>query len=190
MIGTYSEINKETPVSELRYGMDFREPKYRREVFLKFYEFHLTYKTHPGCIYFAFPWLEKYYNLSVEDMYWVAFINGCSQNIVTTNMIFQKFPDVSSLDIEELNQWWNKVHGKFKVGSGWDLDRRYFKIGKTGFPACAERYQRLVKAYGSQTNMFNDLCRTNDPYENYRQVWKFVRECYLSFGRLSAFSYI
>tara|TARA_R100001463_G_C3477172_1_gene216541 strand:+ start:62 stop:724 length:663 start_codon:yes stop_codon:yes gene_type:complete len=38
--------------------------------------------------------------------------------------------------------------------------------------------------------MFNDLCRTNDPYENYRQVWKFVRECYLSFGRLSAFSYI
>jgi len=43
--------------------MDFRDPKYRREVFLKFYEFHLKYNIHPGCVYFAIPWLAKYYNM-------------------------------------------------------------------------------------------------------------------------------
>jgi hypothetical protein len=43
--------------------MDFRNPKYRREVFLRFYEFHLKYKAHPGGVYIAFPYIQKYYNL-------------------------------------------------------------------------------------------------------------------------------
>jgi hypothetical protein len=190
MIGSYCELHKETPVTDLRYGMDFREPKYRREVFLRFYEFHLIHRTHPGCVYFAFPWLQKHYGLDEEQMLWMAFINGCSQNIVTTDLIFQRFPDVMDVDLHELNTWWNEIHTKLKVGGGWDLDRRYFKIGKTGFPACVERYQTLVRAYGSQTAMFKDLCRVNDKYQNYRQVWKYVRECFITFGRLSAFSYI
>ena len=190
MIGSYCELNNETPITDLEFGMDFREPKYRREVFLRFYEFHLIHRTHPGCVYFAFPWLEDYHNLDQEQMYWLAFINGCSQNIVTTELIFKRFPDVMKLNIKELDDWWLTVHQKFKVGGGWDLDRRYFKLGKTGFPACVKVYQELVRQYGSQIEMFNALCKANDKYENYRQVWKFVRSNYLSFGRLSAFSYI
>jgi len=42
-------------ISDLKIGMDFRELKYRREVFLRFYEFHLKYKSHPGGVYFAMP---------------------------------------------------------------------------------------------------------------------------------------
>src|SRR5208337_1209246 len=47
---------------DLQYGMDFRKPEYRREVFHRFYEFHLKYATHPGCIYFVFPFLFKKHN--------------------------------------------------------------------------------------------------------------------------------
>jgi hypothetical protein len=44
MIGRYCELNNEIEETKLKYGMDFRKPKYRREVFLRFYEFHLKNK--------------------------------------------------------------------------------------------------------------------------------------------------
>ena len=61
MIGRYCELNNQEEVKELKYGLDFREPKYRREVFLRLYEFHLKHKAHAGGVYYAFPFIfEKY----------------------------------------------------------------------------------------------------------------------------------
>jgi hypothetical protein len=177
-------------VKDLNYGMDFRDPKYRREVFLRFYEFHLKNRSHPGAVYFAMPWLAKKYEMTIEDKLWIAFINGCSQNIVTTWIIWQKFPDVNKLNINDLNDWWNANHSKFKAGSGWDSDRKYFKIGKTGFPQCVESYKKQVEKFGSQELMFNHLNNSEDKYSNFKTTWDFVRKNFLSFGRLSTFSYL
>lgn len=174
----------------LEAGMDFRDIKYRREVFLRFYEFHLKYKSHPGGVYFAMPWLAKKYNMTMEEKLWIAFINGCSQNIVTTWLIWFKFPSIKDLNLEELNSWWNDNHQKFKAGSGWDSDRKYFKIGKTGFPQCVESYKKNVDKYGSQEAMFASLCDSENVYDNFEKVWDFVRGNFLSFGRLSTFSYL
>ena len=41
MIGRYCELNNLEEIKDLKVGMDFRKPEYRREVFLRFYEFHL-----------------------------------------------------------------------------------------------------------------------------------------------------
>jgi Alpha-glutamyl/putrescinyl thymine pyrophosphorylase clade 2 len=153
--------------------MDFRLPIYRREVFLRFYEFHLKYKLHPGAVYFAMPWLAKYFNMSKEQKLWTAFINGCSQNIVTTYMIFQKFPTIKDLDIDKLDSWWNDNHQKFKSGSGWDTDRKYFKIGKTGFPVCVKSYKDQVDKFGSQTALFDHLINTEDKYKNFEKTWDY-----------------
>lgn len=187
--GRWCELHSEIEVKNLKQGFDFRLPKYRREVFLRFYDFSLKYKIHPGAVYFALPWLSDYYKQSVEDKLWMAFINGCSQNIVTTSMIYEKFPSLKNLDLSELDAWWNTVHQKYKAGSGWDSDRKYFKIGKTGFPACVESYKKAVSKYGSQEEMFAALCKGNK-YENFTEVWEFVRNNFLSFGRLSTFSYL
>ena len=51
MLARYCEINNLTEIKELKYGMDFRKPEYRREVFLRFYDYHLKFKSHPGGIY-------------------------------------------------------------------------------------------------------------------------------------------
>ncbi len=53
--GRYCHLEGLKEVKDLKGGMDFRHPQYRREVFLRFYEFHLKYRTHPGCVYFLFP---------------------------------------------------------------------------------------------------------------------------------------
>jgi len=190
MLARYCEINNLTEIKELKYGMDFRKPEYRREVFLRFYDYHLKFKSHPGGVYFAFPYLSKKFNLDIEQNLWIAYINGCTQNIVTTWLIFEKFPDVKKLDVDKLNDWWNKEYIKFKVGSGWDLDRRYFKIGNTGFPNCVKSYKESVDKFNSQKDFFDSLTIHNDKYKNYEICWDYIRKNFLSFGRLSAFSYL
>ena len=150
ILGRWSELNDLPEIKDLQKGMDFRLPQYRREVFLRFYEFHLKYKSHPGAVYFAMPWLSEYFNLNEEQKLWIAFINGCSQNIVTTYLIFQKFPTIKNLNLDKLDSWWNDNHQKFKAGSGWDSDRKYFKIGKTGLVACVKSYKDQVDKFGSQ----------------------------------------
>jgi len=189
-IGRWSDLTNEPEVQELERGMDFRRPIYRREVFLRFYEYHLKYRSHPGGVYFAFPWLANHMKMTDEDKLWIAFINGCSQNIVTSYIIFKRFPSLHDLNVEELDAWWNENHHKFKAGSGWDTDRKYFKIGKTGFPQCVESYKKAVDKYGSQKAMYDEVCNTDDKYQNFRNAWSFVRDNFLSFGRLSAFSYL
>jgi len=190
IIGRWSELNSQPEVSDLKKGMDFREPRYRREVFLRFYEFHLKYKSHPGAVYFAFPWLADKFKMDMETKLWFAFINGCSQNIVTTYIIFQKFPTLKNLKLEQLSSWWENNQQKFKAGSGWDADRKYFKYGKTGFPNCVASYKENVDKFGSQVDLFNSLSYTNDKSKNFQNTWDYVRTNFMSFGRLSAFSYL
>ena len=189
-LGRWSQISGIPESKVLTAGLDFRNPTYRREVFLRFYEFHLKYKSHPGGVYFAFPWLAKYYDMNKEDKLWIAFINGCSQNIITSSMIYEKFPKLENINLDELNNWWNSVQSKYKAGSGWDSDRKYCKVGKTGFPACVKSYKDAVDSFGSQEKLFNSLTQHNDQYANFENVWEFVRKNFLSFGRLSTFSYL
>lgn len=188
--GRYCELQDIPEESRLAQGMDFRFPTYRREVFLRFYEFHLRYNSHPGCVYFAFPYIAAHHAMSMEEKLWFAFINGCSQNVVSTWIIYNRFPSVKDLSIDQLNDWWNANHQHFKAGSGWDSDRKYFKIGKTGFPQCVEVYQKHVKRYGSQEALFAHMMPSADPYKNFNTTWDYVRNNFLSFGRLSTFSYL
>jgi len=190
IIGRWSELNQTPEVSDLRNGFDFRQPIYRREVFLRFYEYHLKYKSHPGAVYFAMPYLAKKFGMSMEDKLWLAFVNGCSQNIVTTHTILKKFPTLKDLNINELDDWWTNNQHKFKAGFGWDTDRKYFKFGKTGFPNCVRSYKQNVDKFGSQVQLFNHLTDSNDKYKNFEKCWDYVRKNFMSFGRLSAFSYL
>lgn len=196
-LGRWSELNNEVEVSQLEKGMDFREPRYRREVFLRFYEFHLKHRSHPGGVYFAMPWIANKFGFDFEQKLWMAFINGCSQNIVTTWKIFQNFPSIKNLDLDSLNDWWNSNHTKFKSGSGWDSDRKYHKIGKTGLVESVASYKKQLDKFSSQQEMFESKFYElhgcggiGTPYKNFDAVWDFVRKDFLSFGRLSTFSYL
>ena len=189
MIGRYSELNNIKEVENLEVGMDFRKPEYRREVFKRLYQFNLKYNAHAGFVYGAFPYLNEKLKLDEEQKLWLGFINGCSQNIVTSWIIFQEFPDLKNLDTNKLEDWWNKNYIKFIVGKGWDLDRRYFKIGKTGLVNCVKSYKEQVDKYGSQYKMFSAICSFNDKFKNFERLWAFIRDKLLSFGRLSTFSY-
>jgi amino acid-DNA transferase-like protein len=166
---------------DLQYGMDFRKPEYRPEVFLRFYEFHCRYASHPGCIYFVLPFLFKKYGWDVEQRLWFAFINGNTQNPVTSKIIFDECPDFSSVDLARLDSWFNAQWAVL----AFDTDRRHHK----------QEFIRAVTTYkglcgDSQAEYFATFMGGTDPYANFRSAWQEVRDKFHSFGRLSAFSYL
>src|SRR5258708_12413575 len=92
---------------ELRYGMDFRKPEYRREVFLRFYQFHTQFKLHPGLVYLLIPYMRKRLNWNLEQLLWYCFINGNTQHPPTSWIIFNRFSDSPTLDTPFLVQFFN-----------------------------------------------------------------------------------
>jgi len=180
--GRYCALAGIPEESDLRQGLDFRLPQYRREVFLRFYEFHLKYRSHPGCVYYLMPYLAERYGWDEEARLWFAFINGNTQNPVTSLIIFRRFPTVHGLCLVALKAWWQE----FSRRLAFDIDRRYHR---TKFVEAVERYQGLLLG-GTQRGFFHQFLRGDDLGENFARLWWVVREYFLYFGRLSAFSYL
>jgi hypothetical protein len=173
-------------IKSLKSGLDFRLPQYRREVFLRFYEFHLENRSHPGAVYFAIPWLIKKHKLDEEQKFWLAFINGNTQNIVTTWIIFKRFPKLpkSVSECVKFATWFEENYGKL----AWDTDRRYHK---KDFIKSVDCYTLLTGA--SQKKYFESLWPPSEkyrvPHTYFRHLWAALRKDFYTFGRLSAFSY-
>jgi hypothetical protein len=180
-IGSYCELNGVEPISDLQYGMDFRLPQHRREVFLRFYAFHLKYRSHPGAVYYAFPYLFAKLGMSHEQRLWFAFINGCSQNVITTYLIFEQFPDLHKIDMTKFSAWFRKHYEKL----GWDTDRRYVK---NTFEQCVMSYRENL-AGRTQEEYFEALTDSPNHYDNFTKLWDNIITNFFSFGRLATFSY-
>jgi len=161
--------------------MDFRRPEFRREVFLRFYEFQLQYRAHPGCVYFIMPHLYRTFEWDQEKRLWFAFLNGNTQNPVTSFLIFKRFPDFAQLKIADLEKWFNQEFSRL----AFDTDRRH---QKSDFVDSVKCYQKLTN--GGQEEFFNTFINTADQKQNFRKAWQVVRKEFYSFGRLSSFSYL
>lgn len=163
-------------ITDLKVGMDFRKPQYRHEVFQRFYEFHLKYYAHPGCVYYIMPYLSEEWDH--EQALWFAYINGHTQNPVTSMIIFDHFPGLETTD--GLEDWFN---ANWKL-LPFDMDRRY---QKKDFPAAVKWYRRLTN--DKQLEYFVRFLQA-EPYTNFNQLWGVVFGKFPSFGRLGAFSYL
>ena len=175
------ELDGIPEVHDLKEGMDFREPQYRREVFLNFYEYHLKYKSHPGAVYYVMPYLAEKYEWDFETRLWFAFINGATQNPLTSWVLFQRFPVFSEVNLDEMEKW----HRAYWRNLDYDTDRRY---QKGHFVEMVTNYKELI---GSKTQVeyFSDICDTGDVYENFKKLWDVVFNDFFMYGRLSTFSY-
>lgn len=188
LLGRWSQLAKppgQVEISKLEAGMDFREPRYRREVFHRFYEFHLRYKSHPGCVYFLLPFLRDNYGWDKETELWAAFINGNTQNPVTTWLILQQFPELQTTDPFKVSKYINDNWAKLE----WDSDRKHQK--KT-FGTAVERYQsRIFRT--PQQEYFSVFCSSDGEWpevDNFNRMWDLVTTEFYGMGRLSTWSYL
>lgn len=178
--GRYCTLNGLAEERDLAYGMDFRLPQYRREVFHRFYEFHLKYRAHPGCVYYLMPYLAERHQWSVEQKLWFAFLNGNTQHPVTSWLIFREFPALQALHEDRFTQWVQREARRLPF----DTDRRYFR---TKLVEAVLHYRRQV-ASGTQVAYFEELCGAGTPRERFSRLWA-QQGRFKYFGRLSMFSY-
>jgi hypothetical protein len=190
--GRYCDLKGIPEESDLQVGMDFRLPQYRREAFLRFYEWSCKWRCHPGGVYFILPFLRKCLSWTREQGLWFAFLNGHTEHPITSWLMYKRFPDFHAVATDDtkynaLVDWF----GLEKTRLRWDDDR--WKQ-KRDFLKAVKVYADLTK--GNQEQFFDSFVNTTDPYENFRNAWQVVvkgsktQPKFHSFGRMSSFGYL
>lgn len=98
---------------------DWRLPEHRSEAFQRFYSLHLKYRAHPGLVYSWLPAMSS--AMDDEQKAWVVWLNGNTQNPVTTSLLLRAAP--SHYEWKNAVDYWNEY---FKLLE-WDTDRRHQK---------------------------------------------------------------
>jgi len=156
--------------------MDYRLKENREAYFTQLYQMNLTYGIMPGLVYLYMPELAKKYHWDMEQKLWFAFLNGNTQNPITSMRIFRRFPEPpqNKVELQDLTDWFNEEWERLSF----DTDRRY---QKKDFPAAVQSYCRAIHAFETQENLLTGT---------FTELWDRVTKCFTSFGRLATFSYL
>jgi hypothetical protein len=153
---------------------DWRLPENKREAFLYFYEFHLTYQSHPGCVYALLPAIADAFDLNLDQRAWLVWLNGNTQNVVTSLLLLEAAPRPQ--DWKKAVDFWNE---NFKLLE-WDTDRRHQK-SKFG-----EATEKWWEGYGSVGPAYGWM---ESGLEGWGPTWAYAfNQPYM--GRLSSWSMI
>jgi hypothetical protein len=157
---------------------DYRLPQNRLEYFSKLYAMNLQHGVMPGLVYLYMPELAQRNGWDDEQKLWFAFLNGLTQNPITSLRLFTRLPQVPPVgaELKGFTDWFNAEWDTLQF----DTDRRYQKKDTV---AAIKTYAHLVDEYGSQAEMLA-------AGKSYSELWSLVRDQYRSFGRLSSFSYL
>ena len=155
---------------------DYRLPENREEYFTQLYKMNLEERVMPGLVYLYMPALAHHFGWDMEQKLWFAFINGNTQNPITSLRIFNEFPVIPAErdGFLTFKRWFDDNWDTLSF----DVDRRY---QKKELPLAVFTYSSLVTAYGSQEKL---LAGT------FSELWDRVTKGFHSFGRLAAFSYL
>lgn len=156
---------------------DYRLVENRRSYFEHLYRMNLEHGVMPGLVYLYMPELAKRYGWDDEQKLWFAFLNGLTQNPITSLRLFTRLPGVPPVGsaLKHFEDWFNAEWDTLQF----DTDRRYQKKDTI---TAIKAYAIAVDKHGSQHAMLTG--------KSYPELWKLVRNDYFSFGRLSAFSYL
>lgn len=154
--------------------MDYRLKENRRETFLRFYEFHLKYRAHPGAVYQLIPYFSEKLNWTIEQRLWVASINSLTQYFPTTIAILGQLPEPPKTDEDwiQFNTWFNEKWHSLPF----DSDRKWQKVE---CPKAIGILGQKVKEYGSLEALYMG---------DFTTLWNRVRNELHSLGRLGAWS--
>lgn len=117
----YVRAHGSIPGQNVGPQLDWRLPENKREAFLHFYEFHIMYKSHPGCVYALLPAIADAFDLDEDQKAWLVWLNGNTQNVVTSMLLLEAAPRPQ--DWKKAVDFWNENFKKLE----WDTDRRHQK---------------------------------------------------------------
>lgn len=158
---------------------DWRLPENRREAFQRSYTFSLQHKSFPGMVYSFLPAIAEAFDADDDQRAWLAWLNGNTQNPVTTLLLFEEapYPHMWGKAVDFWNEHFRQL--------AWDTDRRH---QKSKFGEATEDW--WLGGNGSVKPWW-DLAPlaplgTAAPWD---KTWDYVRSL-PHMGRLSAWSYL
>lgn len=157
----------------IKPGLDLRLPEHRRDVFLAFYDAHLRWRAHPGCVYYLFPALAEANGWTDEELLWFAFLNGNTQNPITSLLLHRAGPTPARA--ADVVDYWRTNYRRL----AFDTDRRHHK---KALDVAVGSYLSLTG--GNQLRFWRGAARGG-----WGGMWRAATSIH-SFGRLSAWSYI
>ena len=155
---------------------DYRLPENRKEYFTALYKMNLEHGVMPGLVYLYMPELARRYGWDAEQKLWFAFLNGLTQNPITSLRLFEQLPVVppATAALTRFTDWFNAEWDTLQF----DTDR---VKNKRNTLKALHSYSLLASAAGSQAALWSD--------KTYQECWDTATQIF-SFGRLSAFSYL
>jgi len=157
---------------------DYRLPENRREYFDALYAMNLRHGIMPGLVYLYMPKLAEHFGWDDEQKLWFATINGCTQNPITSLIMFNKFPEPPATPDKwrGMDDWFNAHWPELQF----DTDRLK---NKRNTVKALFTYWKAVKeiAGGSQARYWS--------VSMFPAAWERAGGIF-SFGRLSQFSYL
>jgi hypothetical protein len=156
---------------------DYRLIENRLPYFEALYKMNLRNGVMPGLVYLYMPTLAKLYNWDAEQKLWFAFLNGMTQNPITSLRMFNQLPEVppAGATLNKFSDWFNAEWATLQF----DTDRRY---GKKETVQAIKSYAIAIAECGNQEKLFS--------VDNFSFLWGFVSGKFHSFGRLTTFSYL
>lgn len=155
---------------------DYRLKPNRMTYFRGLYRLHLAHRVHPGLVYLYLPALVKELRLDDEDALWLAFLNGITQNPITTLRMFRHLETCPRPgdDLGAFTEWFNADWANLNFDTDRQKNKRLTLDAIKGYAALAAETGGQRRLYEGRT---------------YREAWA-LAERVPSFGRLSAFSYL
>lgn len=120
--------------------------------------------------------------LDLEQRYWLAFLYGTNYCVPTTYYIFNEFPDFEEININKMQQWWDKNKQK----TYFQTDRAKVKNFNL-FVKVFESYKNLVGK--NQMECFKKFFKEKNLEKRYELVYNFTNNIYY-FGRFTLFNYL
>ncbi len=154
---------------------DYRRPENRKEYFTALYELNLKHGIMPGLVYLYMPALAKMLGWDAEQKLWFAFLNGLTQNPITSLILFlqaEHLPRPNNT-LDKFGRWFGSQWSNLEF----DTDRKYQKKDTI---AAIRSYAKAAYEHGSQEKMLTG---------SYQRLWD-IAIAFPTFGRLSTFSYL
>jgi hypothetical protein len=150
---------------------DWRLPENRREAFQRSYTFSLRHLNFPGMVYSMLPAIADVFDLDDEGRLWLAWLNGNTQNVVTSMLLLEAAPEPAAWQhaVEFYNDNFKRLE--------FDTDRRH---QKSKFGVATERW---VGEGFAEVEKWRDI--SSDGKETFRFA---MAHPYM--GRISAWSFM
>jgi hypothetical protein len=160
--------------------MDYREKQNRREAFIRWYAWSLTYKDCDPAI-----WMTNYifdrYEFNIEQKYWLTWLYGNTYYYPTSFILWNEFPDFELVSLERIADWNTENYKRLR----YQTDTKY---NKGHLPKMFESYKKNI-GNKEQKDFFYSLLGDNEA-DSYKNVSKYVTENFYKFGRYTTWFYL